>query len=261
VPQQFTGYRSDGYPGHVAGFKWSVSGEREQNLARSLSPLDTCFPENSREFRRSRANPPVAGAAGAPPAVSFLIMTPDSRDTDLTSDFLSLFMSHQRELRNYLFSLHPHAHDLDDLFQETSLKLWQVFGEYDSTRPFLPWAQRIAYFQVLRLRKTRSRDRLVLSDELVELLAGEAPVTAQSDHLRACLNNCLEKLTPRAREVLLARYSEDTNIAVIARDSRQSVHALYRMLDKARSQVVSCLRRQLADEGFPPSAPPPAPAR
>ena len=188
-------------------------------------------------------------------------MNPDSDATDRTSNFLALFMSHQRELRNYLFSLHPQAHDLDDLFQETSLKLWQVFGEYDTARPFLPWAQRIAFFQVLRLRKTRSRDRLVLSDELVELLAEEAPVSVQSDLLRSCLNNCLERLTPRAREVLLARYSQDTNIAVMARDSRQSVHALYRMLDKARSQVVSCLRRQLATEGFPSSATPPAPTR
>lgn len=182
-------------------------------------------------------------------------MIPDPQHGDRGSAFIPLIMSSQRDLRNYLFSLHPHAGDLDDLVQETSLKLWQVFDEYDSTRPFLPWALRIAYFQVLRFRKERSRDRLVFSDDLVELLAGETPAAGQADLVRTCLNDCLEKLTPRAREVLLSRYSQKSSIAAVARESRQSVHALYRVLEKARSQVVACLRRQLATEGFLPAAP------
>jgi len=163
-------------------------------------------------------------------------------------------MGCQRELKNYLYSLHPHAGDLDDLFQETSLKLWQVFAEYDTARPFLPWALRIAYFQVLRFRKERSRDRLVFSDDLVELLAGETPAAEQGDVVRACLNDCLEKLTPRAREDPLSRYSQNSSITTVARETRQSVHALYRVLEKARSQVVTCLRRQLAAEGYLPAA-------
>lgn len=169
---------------------------------------------------------------------------------DRTSSFLALILECQQDLRNYLYSLHPHAQDLDDLFQETSLKLWQTFDEYDSTRPFLPWALRIGYFQVLRFRKTRSRDRLVFSDDMLELLAGEAPQTGQADVLRSGLHDCLEKLTPRAREVLLARYSHNTNIASLAEDKRQSVHALYRVLNSARGQVANCLKKHLACEGI-----------
>jgi len=181
-------------------------------------------------------------------------MNAEASEPDRTSAFLPLIMGCQRELKNYLYSLHPHASDLDDLFQETSLKLWQVFAEYDSTRPFLPWALRIAYFQVLRFRKERSRDRLVFPDDLFELLADEPPVAGQGDVVRACLNDCLEKLTPRARGILLSRYSQNSSITAVARDTRQSVHALYRILEKARSQVVTCLHRQLAAEGCLPAA-------
>lgn len=181
-------------------------------------------------------------------------MEPASPD-DRTSGFLALILESQGDLRNYLFSLHPHAQDLDELFQETSIKLWQTFDEYDRQRPFLPWALRIAYFQVLRFRKTRSRDRLVFSNEMIELLADEAPAARQSDVIRSTLNDCLEKLTPRAREVLLARYGHQTNIAAVAENSRQSVHALYRILNRARSQVTTCLRRQLALEGHLPAEP------
>ena len=182
-------------------------------------------------------------------------MSPQPAKDDRTSAFIPLIMECQRELKNYLFSLHPHAGDLDDLFQETSLKLWQVFDEYDTTRPFLPWALRIAYFQVLRFRKQRGRDRLVFPDDLVELLADEAPAPGQADVVRSCLNDCLEKLTPLAREVLLSRYSQDSSITAMAKDTRQSVHSLYRVLEKARGQVVNCLRHKLSSEGLlPPSA-------
>lgn len=165
-----------------------------------------------------------------------------------------MILESQQHLRNYLYSLHPHAQDLDDLFQETSLKLWQTFDEYDSSRPFLPWALRIGYFQVLRFRKTRSRDRLVFSDEMIEILAGEAPFAGPTDVVRGCLNDCLAKLTPRAREVLMARYSHHTNIAKLAEESRQSVHALYRILNSARSQLANCLNKRLTSEGILPSA-------
>jgi RNA polymerase sigma-70 factor (ECF subfamily) len=177
-------------------------------------------------------------------------MKSESHETDPASSFIPLIMSCQRDLKNYIFSLHPHAEDLDDLFQETSLKLWNVFSEYDAQRPFLPWALRIAYFQVLKFRKDRSRDRLVFSDELVELLAGEAPLQQQGDVMSTVLNDCLDKLTPRAREVLLSRYSQKTNIAALAETSRQSVHALYRLLEKSRIQVVSCMKQQLESQGY-----------
>ena len=176
-------------------------------------------------------------------------MNSDPQHGDRASDFIPLIMGCQRELKSYLFSLHPHAGDIDDLLQETSLKLWEIFGEYDSTRPFLPWALRIAYFQVLRFRKERSRDRLVFSDDLVELLAGEAPAAGQADVIRASLDDCLAKLTPRARQVLLARYNRDANVSELAKETRQSVHALYRLLEKARGQVATCLHRLLAAEG------------
>lgn len=171
-------------------------------------------------------------------------MVPSSPD-DRTSGFLSHILQSQQDLRNYLYHLHPHARDLDDLMQETSLKLWQEFEDFDPERPFLPWAMRIAYFQVLRFRKTRSRDRLVFSEELVELLAGEAPVHGQTTVLRTALDDCLGKLTPRAREALLARYDQDSSIATLADERRQSVHALYRVLNQARSQLTTCIRRHM----------------
>jgi RNA polymerase sigma-70 factor (ECF subfamily) len=175
-------------------------------------------------------------------------MNPANPD-DRSSAFLGQILHSQQDLRNYLHHLHPHAQDLDDLMQETCLKLWQEFEDYDSTRPFLPWAMRIGYFQVLRFRKTRSRDRLVFSDELLELLVTETPADSQAQALRHALDECLGKLTPRARETLFARCAQDSSIADLAKGRRQSVHALYRLLNQARTQLTTCIRRQLTLEG------------
>ena len=164
---------------------------------------------------------------------------------DSSNEFLSHMLKNQRSIRNYIFSIHPHSQDLDDLVQQTALTLWREFEKYDASREFLPWALRIAYFEVLRLRKQRSRDRLVFSEELVEVLAEEANVADDEGSMLVALKSCLAKLDARSREVLISRYSSETTVARLAARKRTSVHKLYRLLDQARSSMVTCMRRHI----------------
>lgn len=151
----------------------------------------------------------------------------------------------QRSIRNYIFSLHPCAQDLDDLMQQTALTLWREFEKFDSTREFLPWALRISYFEVLRLRKKHSRDRLVFSEDFIEQIASEFAEEPTAGSHRQALDACLAKLDAKSREVLLARYSEDATVSGLAAKHHISAHRLYRLLDNARASVVACVRRQL----------------
>ena len=169
----------------------------------------------------------------------------ESPANDPSSEFLGHMLRSQRSIRNYIFSLHPRAQDLDDLVQQTALTLWSEFGKIDSSREFLPWALRISYFEVLRLRKRQSRDRLVFSDEFVELLASEAAEETSPGPNRQALDACLARLDARSREVLLARYSENVTVGSLAQKHRVSVHRLYHLLDSARASLVTCVRRHL----------------
>lgn len=165
---------------------------------------------------------------------------------DRTSEFLKHMLESQRSIRNYLFSLHPRAQDLDDLVQQTALVLWRDFDKFDPNRRFLPWALRISYFEVLRLRKKQSRDRLVFSDKIIEILVGDIPGEDDSPPTRRALDRCLAKLDPDSRAVLLARYSgEQDNVVELAGKRGVNVHRLYRVLEKARGSVVTCVRRSL----------------
>lgn len=166
-------------------------------------------------------------------------------------DFLALLMPNQRSIRSFIYSIHPEAGDLDDLMQDTAISLWEKFETYDRTREFLPWAMRLAYFEVLRLRKKRSRDRLVFSDELVEALAGEATDAPSADGVRQALDACLCLLDARARDVIDARYARGTSITDLAASRKESVHRLYRLLEKVRGILIACVRQRLAAEGHP----------
>jgi RNA polymerase sigma-70 factor (ECF subfamily) len=172
---------------------------------------------------------------------------------DPSGEFLGHMLKSQRALRNYLFSLHPRERDIDDLLQETARTLWKEFGKFDRSREFLPWALRIGYFEVLRFRKKQTRDRLVFSEDLLELLADEEPPDVSENAARRALDACLAKLDAHSREVLMARYDQQQTVAELASERNTSVHRLYRLLDRARASVVTCIRRHLHLEGELPA--------
>ena len=176
---------------------------------------------------------------------------------EMNREFLARMLPSQHSIRNFIFSIHPHAGDLDDIMQDTAVSLWEKFATFDATREFLPWAMRMAYFEVLRFRKTRSRDRLVFSEELLEVMAGEATEPDLAEPVRQALEGCLSRLEPRLRVLVEARYGQGTSITALAQSTKQSVHRLYRQLEKVRAQLVTCVKRELAgeDHGLKPHTP------
>ncbi len=75
---------------------------------------------------------------------------------------LLLLTEHQQALFRYAFSLLPSEADARDVMQETSLALMRKFSQYDATKPFLPWAYRFAYLQVLKHRQKQQRGAVAL---------------------------------------------------------------------------------------------------
>lgn len=199
--------------------------------------------KNFAKIRAGRLNPSERPARPA----ATLPMNPGPPEPN--RDFLALMMPNQRSIRNFIYSIHPEAGDLDDLMQDTAISLWEKFDTFDHSREFLPWAMRLAYFEVLRFRKKRSRDRLVFSDQLVEVLAGEAPDAVPAEPVRQALESCLCQLDGRARDVIEARYGQGTSITDLAAARNESVHRLYRLLEKVRGLLVACVHRQLAADG------------
>ncbi len=86
-------------------------------------------------------------------------------------------------------------------------------------------------------------------EELVDLLAGEDSPAAQGEPLLQALEGWGEP--PRyPRAAVEARYASGHSIADLAKGSGESVHCMYRQLEKAREMLVPCVRRRLTDDGY-----------
>lgn len=77
-----------------------------------------------------------------------------------TAQFTDQFVQNERALYGYVFSMVANHADTDDIVQSTLIQLWENFEKYNPERPFLPWAFRFAYRQVLmHPRPQRHRHR------------------------------------------------------------------------------------------------------
>ena len=163
--------------------------------------------------------------------------------------FVELLLRHQSDLLRFIVPLVGELQDAQDVLQETAKALWQKFDQYDSTQSFLAWAKQFARNEVL-MHHRRKRRFTFLSPELLEQLADDqdreaAPAQAR----REALASCLQKLSPRDRNLLDQRYARnEATVQQIAAETGQTANALYKSLGRIRTTLLACIERHLAME-------------
>lgn len=158
-----------------------------------------------------------------------------------------LLSRNQDRLFRYIFAILPHEEDARDVLQETCVALARKFGEYDVAKPFLAWAYRFAYLEVLKQRERTRHATLRLTRDLMEHLASEreAHEAVLEARLQA-LDHCLKELNPVDRDMLRHRYELKTNTEEIAERFALSRRTLFRKLDQIRAMLCDCITRRLA---------------
>jgi RNA polymerase sigma-70 factor (ECF subfamily) len=178
-------------------------------------------------------------------------MVSDPRDParGRTSEFMQLLTGSQSRLYAYICSLLGVAEGARDVLQETNLALWDKAEDYDPARPFLPWAYRVAYLQVLAYRKKCARSRLVFDERLVSELA-EQSLRRDADHDRRleALGHCVEQLPGPGREILDRRYRQGESVDQIAGRLRKAPNVIAARLYRIRKLLLECVESRLALE-------------
>jgi RNA polymerase sigma-70 factor, ECF subfamily len=157
-----------------------------------------------------------------------------------------LLSRNQEKLFRYIFAILPHEEDARDVLQETCVALARKFDEYDINKPFLAWAYRFAYLEVLKQRERERHATLRLTRDLLERLARERE--AQEPVLQArllALESCLAELNSNDREVLRQRYELKTNTGELAEIFGLSRRTLFRKLDHIRALLLECITRRV----------------
>jgi RNA polymerase sigma-70 factor, ECF subfamily len=164
--------------------------------------------------------------------------------------FATCYSRHHLALLRYVLTLVPDRAQAEDIVQETARALWQKAAHYDPARPFLPWARKFAYLEVLKARRREGIKRKFFSDALVETLAEECPAVDEFfEARRAALGACLGKLDDSSRQLLSDRYANQGNITDMAAQRRATPNSLYITLHRIRLRLLECIEHSLKKEG------------
>lgn len=170
---------------------------------------------------------------------------PESR----TTQFVSLLAASERGLAGFVLALVPNFVDADELLQETKVRLWEQFHDYDPNKSFDAWAKTIAYFQILTYRKKKGREKIVFSTDLLKSLESnyaryEPEISKSSEALQHCLELLSEK-----NQLLIARfYGSCTSIVNTAKSLGMTVEGARKALYRSRVALHTCIDRRLRSE-------------
>ncbi len=122
--------------------------------------------------------------------------------------FPELLAAHQHRLLSYVVSLLGDAESAWDVLQETNRVLLEKRDEFRDGSSFLNWALTVAQFQTMAWLRDRNRSRVIVTPEIVELMADDAVgFEAEADAQQLALRKCMESLSHGHRELIHLRYS------------------------------------------------------
>lgn len=169
-----------------------------------------------------------------------------------TSSFAARLTGVQLNLYAFIKVLMRGLPEAADVLQETNLVLLRNETAYDPSRPFLPWARGVARKCVLKFYSAQSHRKLVVFDEaLVESLAQSVPCVPDDrpfDDIER-LYKCMERLPPKQREIIEARYMRGEAVKAIAAREQRSSGSVAVLLHRVRQLLADCMERGQPPEG------------
>jgi RNA polymerase sigma-70 factor (ECF subfamily) len=170
----------------------------------------------------------------------------DSFLKDELSAFEVLYDRYRKQLYGYLHRLLPGQHALvEDIFQQTWIKVISQLHGYKHNQKFLAWVIRISHnLAIDHFRKTKREGRNDFEDDKNPLLSEEkyeAWKNIDNTELSEALEKCIRELPHDQREVFLLR-QENISFKEIAEIQKCSINtALGRMQYAVRN-----LQKQLS---------------
>lgn len=181
-------------------------------------------------------------------------MSQNKQDVDRSSaspneEFITLFTQAQRQLYLFILSQVGKVQAAEEILQETNLVIWSKSHQFEVGTNFLAWARQISVYEVLKWRQKHSRDKLTFSGEFMETVAANYSKTPEEvERRQLALEQCLEKLNDKDRELIEKRYEPGMNGKNVAAALGRPPNSVYQSLGRIRKLLLECVERQLAIE-------------
>ncbi len=156
----------------------------------------------------------------------------------------------ERAVRAYVLSVVSRYADADDVVQLVAMTMVERFGDYDESRPLLPWVLGIARFKLREYIRRCGRDRLVLDASVLDQLeAAYVEIADEIQPTERALRDCLKRLADRQRKAFTLRYRDDLPPRAIAEKMDTSSAAISNLLTRGRLALRQCIAQRLATDG------------
>ncbi len=177
-------------------------------------------------------------------------MSDDNRHNKSTKQFLNLLMANQGRILSYIGTLVPNYQDADDIMQETASLMWEKFDQYEIGTDFAAWGVKIAYYNVLRYRRKKGKEKIHFSDQLFEQVREITEKKCSNlDQKVEALHSCIKKLEEKDRSLLRARYELNQTAKSVAQRTGKSLQTVYRSLGRVHHILYRCINRFLSGQG------------
>jgi RNA polymerase sigma-70 factor, ECF subfamily len=172
-------------------------------------------------------------------------MTSEEHDEQI----VQLISGCQRRLFLYLLGLLCSRDLAEDALQETNVVLWRKRSQYELGTNFSAWACQVAFFEAGKARRKRRYRVPVFSEVFLRGVAPELLAAAEeSDALLAALEECVDELAERDRELIERRYDEGATTRTVAASVGRSVDAVYKSLSRIHEQLFNCITGKLKED-------------
>ena len=164
-------------------------------------------------------------------------------------EFAELVHRHQQQVFRILHRYERDHHVLEDLAQETFLKVWRALAQYDGRAPFQHWLSRITVRVALdHLRRKRRRANEVELPRLGEhaldwLRSADTPRELEAGEAREILARAMHGLSAQEQLVITLLEIEGRNVKEISALTGSSGVAVRVRALRARAKLKKALIR------------------
>jgi RNA polymerase sigma-70 factor (ECF subfamily) len=144
----------------------------------------------------------------------------------------------------------------EDCFQDVCAAAVAREEPFENETHVLRWALRVGRNKSVDLARKRSREPVILDDDVLDSLEGQwsAAEPVPSDHQAECiriLRHCLDALTENSRRIVHLRYVDDMKSSRIAKALGRNVESIYRALTRAHVALRECMERNSQEPNTP----------
>ena len=166
-----------------------------------------------------------------------------------SDDFVRELTANSQPIYGFIFTLVPNRADADEIFQETSVLLWQKFDTYVPGTNFRAWAFRVAANKVREYHRNQKKHVKYFqgfTDEFIDAVDQRYQARVEDLEDRTdILVSCLEKLDYQDRDLITRRYQDFASVKSVAASLDRSAKSIYKALNRVHTRLLHCVQTNL----------------